>query len=78
MNFSDFQKQNIKFDITKLQTYKQIIQTKKFDDGGVFSFFAQYVTRKPGDPGSIKGRKARGLYWTKRINQEKKFREIYK
>ena len=29
LNFSDFQKQNIKFDITKLQdAYKQIIQTK--------------------------------------------------
>ena len=30
LNFSDFQKQNLKFDITKLQeSYKQIIQTKK-------------------------------------------------
>ena len=33
LNFSDFQKQNIKFDITKLkEAYNQIVQTKKFDD----------------------------------------------
>ncbi len=67
LNFSDFQKQNIKFDITKLQeAYLQIIQTKKFDDGGGISHFgAICLTRKPGDPESVKGNKARGLYWTK-------------
>ena len=67
LNFSDFQKQNIKFDIVKLQeAYMQIIQTKKFDDGGGISHFgAICLTRKPGDPDSIKGNKARGLYWTK-------------
>ena len=32
LNFSDFQKQNIKFDINKLQdSYNQIVQTKKFE-----------------------------------------------
>ena len=67
LNFSDFQKQNIKFDIAKLQeAYKQIIQTKKFDDGGGISHFgAICLTRKPGDPESVKGNKARGVYWTK-------------
>ena len=67
LNFSDFQKQNIKFDINKLrEAYTQIIQTKKFDDGGGISHFgAICLTRKPGDPESIKGNKARGLYWTK-------------
>ena len=67
LNFSDFQKQNIKFDILKLQeAYKQIIQTKKFDDGGGISHFgAICLTRIPGDPDSVKGHKARGLYWTK-------------
>ena len=67
LNFSDFQKQNIKFDIVKLQeAYMQIIQTKKFDDGGGISHFgAICLTRKPGDPESVKGSKARGLYWTK-------------
>ena len=67
LNFSDFQKQNLKFDILKLQeAYKQIIQTKKFDDGGGISHFgAICLTRKPGDPESVKGSKARGIYWTK-------------
>ena len=67
LNFSDFQKQNLKFDIVKLQeAYHQIIQTKKFDDGGGISHFgAICLSRKPGDPDSIKGNKARGLYWTK-------------
>ena len=67
LDFSDFQKQNIKFDILKLQeAYRQIITTKKFDDGGGISHFgAICLTRKPGDPESIKGSKARGIYWTK-------------
>jgi hypothetical protein len=67
LNFSDFQKQSIKFDILKLQeAYMELIKTKKFDDGGGISHFgAICLTRKPGDPESIKGQKARGLYWTK-------------
>ncbi len=67
LNFSDFQKQNINFDIIKLQeAYRQIIQTKKFDDGGGISHFgAICLTRKPGDPDSVKGNKSRGIYWTK-------------
>ena len=67
LNFSNFQKQSIKFDILKLQeAYMQLIKTKKFDDGGGISHFgAICLTRKPGDPESIKGQKARGLYWTK-------------
>jgi len=67
LNFSDFQKQNITFDILKLQeAYRQIITTKKFDDGGGISHFgAICLTRKPGDPESVKGNKARGIYWTK-------------
>ena len=67
LNFSDFQKQYIKFDILKLQeAYRQIITTRKFDDGGGISHFgAICLTRKPGDPESVKGSKARGIYWTK-------------
>ena len=67
LDFSDFQKQNITFDILKLQeAYRQIITTKKFDDGGGISHFgAICLTRKPGDPESVKGSKARGIYWTK-------------
>ena len=67
LDFSDFQKQNIKFDILKLQeAYRQIITTKKYDDGGGISHFgAICLTRKPGDPDSVKGSKSRGIYWTK-------------
>ena len=67
LNFNDFQKQDIKFDVAKLQeAYNQIVQTKKFDDGGGISHFgAICLTRKPGDPDSVKGHKARGVYWTK-------------
>ena len=67
LNYNDFQKQDLKFDIVKLQeAYKQIVQTKKFDDGGGISHFgAISLTRIPGDPDSVKGNKARGLYWTK-------------
>ena len=67
LNFDDFQKQNIKFDIIKLQeAYRQIIKTKKFEDsGGISHFGAICLTRKPGDPESVKGSKARGIYWTK-------------
>ena len=52
LNFSDFQKQNIKFDILKLQeAYNQITQTKKFDDGGgVTHFGAISLAQIPGDP----------------------------
>ena len=67
LDFSDFQKQNIKFDIDKLQeAYNQIIKTKKFDDGGGIAHFgAISLTQIPGDPDSVKGSKARGVYWTK-------------
>ena len=67
LDFSDFQKQNIKFDIDKLQeAYNQIVQTKKFEDGGGIAHFgAISLTQIPGDPDSIKGSKARGVYWTK-------------
>ena len=63
LNFSDFQKQEVKFDISKLQeAYNQIIQIKKFEDAGVTHFGAISLTQIPGDPDSIKGNKARGVY----------------
>ena len=67
LNFHDFQKQDIKFDIDKLQeSYNQIVQTKKFEDGGGIAHFgAISLTQIPGDPDSIKGHKARGVFWTK-------------
>ena len=67
LNLDDFQKQDIKFDIAKLQqSYKEIIKIKKFDDaGGITNFGAISLTQIPGNPKSIKGSNARGVYWTK-------------
>ena len=66
LNFSDFQKQVFHLTLLNYKAYLQITQTKKFDDGGGISHFgAICLTRIPGDPESVKGHKARGLYWTK-------------
>ena len=67
LNFNDFQKQDIKFDIKKLkEAYEEIIKIKKFDDcGGISHFAAISLTQIPGNPDSIKGHNSRGLYWTK-------------
>ena len=66
LNFKDFQKQDFKFDITKLQeAYNQLEKTNKFADLGILHFGAICLNRIPGDTDSIKGHKARGLYWTK-------------
>jgi hypothetical protein len=67
INFDDFQKQDISFDITKLKdSYKKIVKLKRFNNvGGISHFGAICVNRIPGDPESIEGHKARGLYWTK-------------
>ena len=41
LDFSDFQKQEIKFDIAKLQeAYLQIVKIKKFEDAGVTHFLS--------------------------------------
>ena len=45
--------------------YNQIVKIKKFEDAGVTNFGAISLTQIPGDPDSIKGNKARGVYWTK-------------
>ena len=63
----DFQKQNIKFDIVKLRdALGQILKIKGFDTSlGIPHFAAIPLTQIPGDPDSVKGNKARGVYWTK-------------
>ena len=67
LNFDDFQKQDIKFDINKLKkAYQEILKIKDFDGvKGVSNFGAISLTQIPGDPDSIKGHKARGVFWTK-------------
>ncbi len=67
LNFNDFQKQDIKFDVNKLQNaYKELLTIKGFSGvDGVSNFGAISLTQIPGDPDSIKGNKARGVFWTK-------------
>ena len=67
LDFHDFQKQATKFDITELQkAYNEIIKIKNFDgQDGITNFGAISLTQIPGDPESIKGHKARGVFWTK-------------
>ena len=67
LNFNDFEKQEIKFDIDKLkEAYHEILKIKGFEGvAGVSNFGAISLTQIPGDPDSIKGHKARGIFWTK-------------
>ena len=67
LNFNDFLKLDIKFDVEKLQAaYKEVIKIKNFESPGeITNFGAISLTQIPGDPDSIKGNKARGVYWTK-------------
>ena len=65
--FGDFQKQDIKFDLKKMKhALKEVLKIKGFDTSlGIPHFAAIPLTQIPGDPESIKGHKARGVYWTK-------------
>ena len=67
LNFNDFQKQDVKFDIVELQkAYREILKIRDFTGpDGVSNFGAISLTQIPGDPDSIKGHKARGVFWTK-------------
>ena len=67
LSFNDFQKQDIKFDITKLrEACTKVLNLKGFDTSlGIPHFAGISLNQIPGDPDSIKGNKARGVYWTK-------------
>jgi hypothetical protein len=67
LNFNDFLKLNIKFDLDKLQSaYKEVVKIKNFETPEeITNFGAISLTQIPGDPDSIKGHKARGVFWTK-------------
>ena len=67
-NLSDFHTvKDLKFDTEKLnQALKEVLKIKNYDDaGGVSNFGAICLNQIPGDPNSIKGNNARGIYWTK-------------
>ena len=63
----DFQKQELKFNINKLRSAcDQVLKIKGFDTSlGIPHFAGISLNQIPGDPDSIKGHKARGIYWTK-------------
>ena len=67
LNFNDFHQTDVKFDIKKLQeAYEELVKIKNFESpGNVTNFGAISLTQIPGDPSSIKGSKARGVFWTK-------------
>ena len=67
-NFGDFLTlEDLKFDPKRLnEALNQVLKTKKYDDaGGVTNFGAICLNQIPGDADSIKGKNARGIYWTK-------------
>ena len=63
----DFQKQNVRFDISKLrQACDDVLKIKGFDTSlGIPHFAGISLNQVPGDPDSIKGNNVRGVYWTK-------------
>ena len=65
--FNDFQKQDIKFDITKLKkACDDVLKIKGFDTSlGIPHFAGIPLNQIPGDEDSIKGNNVRGIYWTK-------------
>ena len=67
LNFNDFQKQDIKFDISELRNAcNEVLKIKGFDTSlGIPHFAGVSLNQIPGDPESIKGNKVRGIYWTK-------------
>ena len=67
-NLNDFHTiQDLKFDPKKLQqALIEVLKIKKYDDaGGISNFGAICLNQIPGNPDSIKGSYARGVYWTK-------------
>ena len=67
-DFKDFHTvENLKFDISKLQeALQQVLTIKKYDGAnGIKDFAAICLNQIPGEPDSIKGSNARGIFWTK-------------
>ena len=66
LNFNDFEKQDIKFDIDKLkEAYHEILKIKGFEGvAGVSNFGAISLNQIPNDKSSIEGNNIRGKYWT--------------
>ncbi len=67
LSSNDFHKQNLAFNINKLrEACDQVLNLKGFDTSlGIPHFAAIPLNQIPNDPDSVKGHKARGVYWTK-------------
>ncbi len=67
LNFDDFQKQNISFDISELRNAcDQVLKIKGFDTSlGIPHFAGISLNQIPGKPESIIGNNIRGVFWTK-------------
>ena len=67
LTFNDFQKQDLKFDISKLkQACDDVLKIKGFDTSlGIPHFAGISLNQIPGEPESTKGNNVRGIYWTK-------------
>ncbi len=67
LNFDDFKKQDISFDIYKLRdACDEVLKIKGFDTSlGIPHFAGISLNQIPGDPQSITGNNIRGVFWTK-------------
>ena len=67
LNFNDFQKQDINFDISLLRNAcDEVLKIRGFDTSlGIPHFAGISLNQIPGQPESIQGNKIRGVFWTK-------------
>ena len=67
LNFNDFQKQDISFDISELRNAcDEVLKIKGFDTSlGIPHFAGISLNQIPGKPESITGNYIRGVFWTK-------------
>ena len=67
-DFKDFHKvENMHFDIPKLKkSLDEVLEISNYDNANdIPNFAAICLNQIPGDPNSVKGNKARGVFWTK-------------
>ena len=77
---NDFQKQGVKFDISKLrEACDQVLKIKGFDTSlGIPHFASISLNQIPGDPESIKGNKVEEFIGPNQTQLEKKLQEMLK
>ena len=75
LSLNDFHKQDLAFNISNLrEACDQVLKLKGFDTSlGIPHFASIPLNQIPNDPDSVKGHKARGVYWTKPDSSGKEF-----